>query len=115
MQVDMVGFDRGGTRRAARYAITAPLRFRADGGVWRDGITVNISARGLLFRTVHATSVCRAVEMRIALPTDRPPAGAHIACSGRVVRITEAPHDGEMLVAVAIDQGHVRPSPGNPS
>ena len=115
MLVELVDFDRGGARRAARYPIAAPLRFRVDGGVWHDGITVNISARGLLFQTVHATSVCSAVDMRIALPTDRPPAGAHIACSGRVVRTTKAPHDGEMLVAVAIDQGHLRASPGNPS
>lgn len=107
----MIAFcERHTPRREARYPITSPLRFRTEeDGAWYAGTTVNISARGLLFRTAHTPS-SGAIELRIALTCEEAPTGAYISCSGRILRTTQVSSSGDVLVAVAIDQGHLRPA-----
>lgn len=93
--VDLTGHDT--PRRAPRYWISSPLTFRASEGPWHEGTSVNICARGLLFRTTEALRVSSAIDVQVTLA-----AGAAIQCSGHVVRTERCARTGESLVAVAI-------------
>ena len=107
----MIDFvDGAAARRARRYPITAAMEFRAAGDTWYEGITVNIGARGVLFRTRNSMPISTRVEMRIALSPEGPTTGAHIACTGRVVRSERTPAAGYAYLAVAIDQVQLRPA-----
>jgi hypothetical protein len=111
MNVSTDDFTRHGTtRRAPRYPITAPVQFRADAGDWIEGTTVNICASGLLIRTRFVPSDSTPLELRIALTNQGPSSGAHVACSGRVVRSERRSGADEALVAVTIDQFQLRPA-----
>lgn len=96
------------TRRARRFEIVTPVRFRTEEGDWLSGTTVNIGAKGVLIRTRHALSPSSPLELRIAVADD-PTSGAHIACSGRVLRSEPMKGVGDVLVAVTIDQFQLRP------
>jgi hypothetical protein len=107
----MIDFvDGKAARRARRYPITAPLQFRAPDDAWYEGTTVNIGARGLLFRTHIVVPVSSLIELRIALSAEGPTTGPHIACAGRVVRSEPALAAGDTYLAVAIDQVQLRPA-----
>ena len=106
----MIDFvDGAAARRARRYPITASLQFRGADHTWHEGMTVNIGARGVLFRTEIAMPVATLVEMRIALSAEGPTNGPHMACTGRVVRSERAAAGEDAYVAVAIDQVQLRP------
>lgn len=107
----MIDFvDGAAARRARRYPISAAIEFRASDDTWYEGITVNIGARGVLFRTRNAMPISTRVEMRIALSPEGPTTGPHIACTGRVIRSERATTTGDAYLAVAIDQVQLRPA-----
>jgi hypothetical protein len=93
--VDLTGNDP--SRRAPRYWISSPLTFREGLGPWHQGTSVNICARGLLFRTRKAMPVSSEIDVHLTLA-----GGAAIRCSGRVVRAEQCVSTGESLIAVAI-------------
>lgn len=100
--------DHSQTRRARRFEIETPVRFRTNDGDWCEGTTVNIGAMGVLIRTRHAPAVTSPLELRIAVAGD-PTSGAHIACCGRVLRAVPVEGVDDVLVAVTIDRFQLRP------
>ena len=92
------------TPRANRFAMDLPLRYRSDGeDVWSYGITLNISASGVLFRATRALDRSTPMEMQVVLPGDSF-GGARILSRGAVIRYVR-PDDstGQHVVAVSID------------
>jgi hypothetical protein len=88
--------------RARRFALHAPVRYRAaDGRCWHDGTIENISRSGLLLRAAQAltpnTPVELVVELPLVIPGER---SASVMCRGCIVR-TAATHDlaGTVLAA----------------
>jgi hypothetical protein len=106
-------FTGSSTRRSPRYPITTAVRFRTEDGEWVEGTTVNICARGLLIRTRAAPLPSTLLQLRIALTGDAT-SGAHVDCSGRVVRSVSQPDEGDALVAVTIDNFQLRPAAKTP-
>jgi hypothetical protein len=103
-----VSFEKA--RRATRYEIQAPVRFRTACGDWREGTTVNIGRVGVLIRTSDPLPLATVMQLRVALATDRAFAGAYVACSGRVVRADPSAVENETLMAVTIDDFQLRPA-----
>lgn len=77
------------------------MRFRRCESPWHEGMTVNISSRGLLFRATVSIPVASELHVHI-LPEAR--GAAHVICSGRVVRTQPVSGTGETLIAMTIDQ-----------
>jgi hypothetical protein len=100
-------FDGRSTRRAPRYPISVPVRFRIGEDQWVDGMTVNICAQGMLIRTPLAPPMRTLLQLRVGLTGDLK-SGVQVACSGRVVRTQPAPGEGAMLVAVTIEDFQLR-------
>src|SRR4029434_2806058 len=54
--------------RAQRFPLTLPIRCRRAGEEgWLEGVTINISSSGVLFRTIKPLDVDTKVEMSIVL------------------------------------------------
>ncbi len=78
----------GDARRAPRFVIQVPMRYRAIGQVnWLEGKTENISRSGVLFRGEGPVDPNRPVEMTFILPVEiSDEAPAEVICFGHVVR-----------------------------
>ena len=92
-------------RRARRFPIAAHLTYREHGGTaWRQGITINVSRTGILFRADGPPPGTREpLEIVLTLAFSRFAPARHVRCTARVARI--APGDlswGGRAVAVAI-------------
>ena len=99
-------------RRTTRYAITAPILFRASDGAWHEGTTVNIASLGLLFRTAGAApDVSTPVNVRVVLCADNAQTCSLVSCVGRVVRVERSEVSAESRVAVTIDRYEMSPTP----
>jgi hypothetical protein len=92
-------------RRAKRYPMWVPLRYRQRGeDEWREAVTENISRTGVLFRAAQPVAVDASIEILIAPPaeifdeTDGP-----FVCHGRVVR-TDPREAHEWLAAATLGQ-----------
>ena len=89
-------------RRATRFALNLPLRFRVRGEIgWSYGMTENISGSGALVRTGRAADLATPVELEVVLPgTDQ--GGARVIGHGSVTR---APGSigGDHAIAMSID------------
>jgi hypothetical protein len=96
-------------RRAPRYSIVAPVRFRSGRGEWLDATTVNIGSLGVLVRTGFPQLLTAPLEMRIDLSHNHTFVGSVVVCRGRVVR-TEPSASGEVLMAVTIDEFQFQPA-----
>jgi len=90
-------------RRATRFALNLPLRYRVRGDVaWSYGMTENISCSGALVRTGRAAGLATPVELEVVLPgTDE--GGARVIGHGSVTR---APGSigGDHEIAMSIDE-----------
>src|SRR5437899_954668 len=75
-------------RRAPRFSLRIPLRYRASGEpIWREGRTENISRSGVLFRTECAMPPLTVIDMLMALPIGVADGdSATVICRGRIVR-----------------------------
>ena len=82
-------------RRAPRFTLRIPLRYRAPGEpIWRDGRTENISRSGVLFRTESAMPPLTVIEMLMALPIGAADGdSATVICRGRIVRTEPGTRD----------------------
>jgi hypothetical protein len=96
-------------RRAPRYSIVAPLRFRTGWGQWLEATTVNISRLGVLVRTERPSAPSTRLEMRIDLTSNDSLPGALVVCCGHVVR-SEPTLGSETLMAVTIDDFQLQPA-----
>jgi PilZ domain len=73
--------------RARRFPLTLPIRCRRAGEVgWIEGMTINISSSGVLFRTSEPLDVDTQVEMTIVLG-ESPAQAGELRCDGHIVRI----------------------------
>jgi len=73
--------------RARRFPLTLPIRCRRAGEEgWLEGVTINISSSGVLFRTIKPLDVDTKVEMFIVLG-ESPARSGELRCDGRIVRI----------------------------
>jgi len=73
--------------RARRFPLILPIRCRRAGEEgWVEGVTINISSSGGLFRTSEPLDVETQVEMAIALG-ESPAPGGELRCDGHIVRI----------------------------
>ena len=76
--------------RAPRFPLTLPIRCRRAGdGGWIEGVTINISSSGVLFRTSEPLDVDTPVEMQIVLG-ESPARAGELRCNGHIVRIETA-------------------------
>src|ERR1700689_2502593 len=100
-------------RRAKRFPIEAPLRYRVshESG-WRKARTENISSTGGLFRCEGSAGRGDHVELNfLLLRSSSDQAGLEVACDGEVVRL-DLPLGEEKLPAVAVNITAYRLGPG---
>jgi len=90
-------------RRATRFALNLPLRYRVRGEVaWSYGMTENISCSGALVRTGAQRALATSVELEVVLPgTDA--GGARVIGHGSVTR-TPGSIGGDDAIAMSIDR-----------
>jgi hypothetical protein len=94
--------------RAPRFPLTLPIRCRRAGDEsWIEGVTINISRSGVLFRTSEPLDVNTRIEMRIALGETRARRG-ELKCDGHVVRI-ESVDSAMRSTAAAFSRSNLRP------
>ena len=88
--------------RAQRFPIQTPVRYRESGQTaWSEGVTVNISRSGVLFRAPEVPEPKTVLEMQILLPAEVTGGmAANVVCLGPVVR-AEPPLTSEDRPAVA--------------
>lgn len=111
--------NKGLPRRARRFSTEIPIRYREIGGrEWKDGISVNISTSGVLFRPAAPLRLQAELEIKFMLPVvirgDTP---AEIRCKGMAVREVPDPRRaGTPMIAVAIARHRfVRQELGRPA
>ena len=93
--------------RATRFPLTLPIRCRRAGDEgWIEGVTINISRSGVLFRTSEPLDVNTQIEMRIALGETRARRG-ELKCDGHVVRIES--DSTTRSTAAAVSRSNLRP------
>jgi hypothetical protein len=75
-------------RRAPRFAIETPLRYRRVGqSEWLEGTIENISRRGVLFRAESLIDSDKPIEMSFVLPVEiSDQAPAEVVCFGYIAR-----------------------------
>lgn len=76
------------TPRAERFACECLLSFRPMGQLdWAQGMTVNISPSGILFRSNLQVEVNKILQLMYALPSQVPgKSGDVVSCKGKIVR-----------------------------
>ena len=103
-------------RRARRFAIEMPLRYRRSGETgWFEGQMENISRSGVLFRARELMAVSALVEMCFALPVEMRGEGCgQVFCQGWIVRSVAPPARSEhpAMAAMILDCRVVRGASG---
>jgi hypothetical protein len=90
--------------RAARYPIDAPVAYRAAGGGWLEGRSMNVSGSGLLFQTPHPILAADVrIDVRVRLSRVQPGA-ADLAGSARVVRGRFGDSPAVSVIGVVFDR-----------
>jgi PilZ domain len=103
-------------RRAHRFPITTPCRWRVIGEAeWQNGRTINISSSGVFFRCPVSSDLGASMEMNVVLRNSgAKQAGLKVVCKGEVVRL-ECPPGAEnqtapaVRIAVKINDYHLLP------
>jgi hypothetical protein len=102
----------GATRRAPRFPLQFPLRYKSGGDAeWREGHGANISRSGLLFRVEQSIPPQTPIELAFVLPLQIPGKSvATVACRARVVRQASGAGRGEVFVAAVIESYRFEPT-----
>ncbi len=91
----------GETRRAHRFALQIPVRYRLRGEEgWRHGETENISRSGVLFRSQSAAVTGTSLHLCLMLPALSSEPAAEMICRGVVAR-SVLPVNGELAALAA--------------
>jgi PilZ domain len=94
--------------RARRFPLTLPIRCRRAGDEgWIEGVTINISKSGVLFRTSEPLDVDTQIEMRIVL-RESPARAGELRCDGHIVRIASGDPTTPSMAA-AFTRSNLRP------
>jgi hypothetical protein len=91
--------------RAERFPIVTRVLWRPrSGSGWSEGVSVNASRSGVLFRAYELPAIGTEVEMIFALSwaASYPLDGADVSCAGRIVRADQR-YPGGQAVASTID------------
>lgn len=92
-------------RRARRFAVEIPIRYRETGRTaWQEGTTLNISTSGVLFRSAKALKTDTPLDIAFVLPVVIPgETPGEIRCRGTVIRgVPGSGSDGAPMLGVAI-------------
>lgn len=95
----------GFAKRAQRFVIELPMRYRLKGDAgWSEGTTVNISTSGVLFQASRVLEPQSEIDIALTLPVAiSGEAPAEIGCRGMVVRKVSAKgHGKRSLLAASI-------------
>jgi hypothetical protein len=99
--------------RARRFAVRAPVRYRAHaGGRWHSGTTENVSRSGVLLRGDASLTTDTPIDLILDLPVvlpDEP--SATVICRGRVVRAESADTEEGVMVAAELSSCRFRRTP----
>ena len=100
-------------RRAKRFPIEAPLRYRvASEHDWRKAKTENISSTGVLFRCEQCAGRGAHIELNfLLLSSSGDHSGLEVACEGEIVRL-DLPLGEEKLPALAVNITNYKLGPG---
>jgi hypothetical protein len=105
--------------RPKRFGIELPVEFRThDSNRWWQGTTVDISANGILFRSLQRVPPKMPVDVRFQLPPALTGERAvPLLCSGYIVRSVEAqsPRDGTRIAATFLSCKLANGGPGPPA
>ncbi len=95
--------------RAPRFPIEAHMQYREGGETaWHEGLTINISRSGVLFKSDHVLDPRKVLEMRIEFPPEiTGDSGAGVVCWGPIVR-HQPLSDSEPTLAMAASIFHYR-------
>jgi hypothetical protein len=90
-------------RAAVRFPLRIPIRVFTEVGE-KSGMTVNISASGILFELAEALQVGGPVSFTIPMPAEAmgTPTDVVVRCAGRVVRCTKS--ENTWQTAAVIDR-----------
>ena len=100
----------GGVRRAPRFVMDVPLRFRAVGEPhWSSGQAANFSRSGVLFRANRLLPRDTPVEFVFKLPLRLlGELAADVVCSGEIVRTVDGAERQATLAATIAEFHFVR-------
>jgi hypothetical protein len=101
--------------RAPRFPIEAPVQYRLMGEQdWREGIAVNISRTGILFRSEADLPPQTMIEVRILFPVELTgECAASVFCKGTILRReSNGSVHGRTAVAAAISHYRFRQESG---
>ena len=94
--------------RAPRFPLTLPIRCRRAGDDdWIEGVTINISRSGVLFRASEPLDVDTRIDIRIVLG-ESPARTGELRCDGHVVRIASTDAATQSMAA-AFFRSNLRP------
>lgn len=96
-----------GAPRAQRFSIATPVFWRQRGNAgWSEGVSVNASRSGVLFRADHSLAVGTELELIFGLSWEVEWARvADVICFGRIVRAdASSPEDARIALAATIDR-----------
>ena len=91
------------TPRAERFPLIRPIQYRVAGEQWWGrGVTENMSATGVLFRSARPIHIGTDVDVDVVMQEGLP--GRHILCRARIVRAS-APLEAsaEWLLAASME------------
>jgi PilZ domain-containing protein len=103
------------SKRAERYLIEVPLRYRVFGEAdWRQGTTANISATGVFFQCERTLDREVGIEINFVLPIGRnQKKGIEVTCRGEIVRLESSTEMGSpSALAAKILKYRLRPWEG---
>jgi len=98
-------------RNSTRHSLHCPVTLTFGNEKYR-GVTIDISAGGVLLRTECPAVTDAFIHYTVELPGDafgmKTP--VKVKCQGRIVRCSASPSPGEQIIAIAIDDYYFEPS-----
>ena len=89
--------------RATRFSMNLPVRYRVHGEKgWSYGMSVNVSASGLLFRADREVDRAAKMQIELVLPGDDH-GGASVTARGAVTRVSAESSGADHLVAAHLE------------
>ncbi|HVH55612.1 MAG TPA: PilZ domain-containing protein [Vicinamibacterales bacterium] len=89
--------------RATRFVMNLPVRYRVQGEKgWSYGMSINVSASGLLFRADRQVAPHARMQIEVVLPGDEQ-GSARVAARGAVTRVSSEDPGADRLIAAHLE------------